>query len=142
MIKVKISGTEELEARLKRASAELVNEVGAEVRASANEYTLLAKQSASAQFGDKGFLVSGIQPVSISPLNWKVDSHSRYSAYMEWGTITHVSVPADLADYAIQFKGKGLRTTGGIIPRPFFFKHAPLVQGKLFERIKAVLEGI
>lgn len=34
-------------------------------------------------------------------------SAAAYSAYIEWGTKTKVSVPADLTDYAAQFKGRG-----------------------------------
>jgi hypothetical protein len=36
-----------------------------------------------------------------------VYSHAFYSAYLEWGTKSKVDVPADLQQYAQQFRGKG-----------------------------------
>jgi hypothetical protein len=57
---------------------------------------------------------------------------------VEWGTITKVSVPQELQAYAIQFKGKGIRKTGGMIPRPFFFQHRGPVMAELQKNLKQV----
>lgn len=142
MIRVSITGLKEFERKLKAAPAKILKEVDAEVKDAANEFSLLAKQSASSQFGDKGFLVTQIQAEAVAPLRSKVVSGAHYSPYLEFGTIQHVSVPSDLQDYAIQFKGMGIRTTGGIIPRPFFFKHMPKIQKQLVDRVKNVLGGL
>jgi hypothetical protein len=50
-------------------------------------------------------LINGIQSERLDEMDWKVTSYAEYSAYVEWGTRTRVSVPADLAQYAQQFKG-------------------------------------
>ena len=140
MIKVNVTGLKELEARLKNAPEKIRREVDAEVQEGAREFALRAKQSASSQFGDKGVLAAGIQPENRGLMNAFVFSNAKYSAYIEWGTITKVLVPAELQEYAIQFKGKGLRTTGGISPRPYFFRHTEPIQQLIMQRIRAVLD--
>lgn len=141
MVKVEIKGLKELNVRLN--PKEVVNQVDAEIQASAKEYALLAKQSASAQFGDKGILAGSIQPeFKPGTLSAGVNANANYSAYLEFGTIQHVNVPPDLKDYAIQFKGQGIRKTGGIIARPYFFPQQPIVQTNLIKRIKAIVEDI
>lgn len=142
MIRVNVTGIKDLEKRLKAAPDKVKREVNAEVQDAARQYSLLAKQSASSQFGDYGNLAGGIQPEDRGFMNAFVFSNARYSAYVEWGTITRVMVPTDLAAYAIQFKGKGIKKNGGLYPRPFFFKHAPLVQKNLVENVTKVLDGI
>lgn len=44
----------------------------------------------------------------------------KYAPYVEFGTGDLVSVPSDLTDYAIQFKGKGIRKVNNRA-RPYFF---------------------
>ncbi|MNI70504.1 hypothetical protein D3C73_1263220 [compost metagenome] len=53
-------------------------------------------------------------------LNFSIEVGAKYSPYVEFGTGTEVDVPAELKDYAYQFKGKGQRTVN-IPARPFFF---------------------
>lgn len=43
-----------------------------------------------------------------------------YAPYVEFGTGTKVKVNADTRDYAIQFKGRGIREVN-LIARPYFF---------------------
>lgn len=141
MVKVEIKGLKELNVRLN--PKRVVTEVDAEVKAAGKEFAKLANQSAAAQFGDKGILLGGIQPIKNPPfLQSGAESNARYSAYLEFGTIQHVNVPPDLKDYAIQFKGQGIRKTGGIIARPYFFPQQPIVQTNLIKRIKAIVEDI
>jgi hypothetical protein len=64
-----------------------------------------------------------------------VTSNAYYSAYHEWGTISHVVVPANLQEFAIQFKGQGIKQTGGIYARPFFFIHQETVIRNLTKRL-------
>jgi len=45
---------------------------------------------------------------------------AHYAPYVEFGTVTRVQVPAGWEDYARQFKGGGVRSTGGNFPQPFF----------------------
>lgn len=142
MVRIDISGLNELNRRLKEAPEKVKRQAGEAIEFAAKGYVTKAKQSASSQFGDKGNLAGGIQWVKNSPLQATVTSNAFYSAYFEWGTITHVSVPAELKEYAIQFKGKGIRKTGGIIPRPFFFQHQPVIEKQLIQDLTDIVDGI
>lgn len=72
---------------------------------------------------DMGFLRNSIQEKEVRELEWEVTANATYAPYIEFGTITKVSVPVELAAYAMQFKGKGIYKTGGMAARPFFFHH-------------------
>ena len=69
---------------------------------------------------DTGKLRQGINAEKINDLNWQIVARERYSAYMEFGTGGLVDVPPELADIAIQFKGKGIRQIN-IMPRPYLY---------------------
>ena len=142
--KVEIKGLKELQARFDSLPKHLQTEVRATVENGAKEWVRGAKRDCKAV--DTGFLRNGIsyaQTIS-SPTKsaFEIVSNSEYSPYIEWGTITKVDVPAAESEYAIQFKGKGLRTNGGIIPRPFFFKQKLVVQGKVEKGIQSILSEI
>jgi hypothetical protein len=96
-----------------------------------------------------GVLKGQITSTQLAEMDWKVTSGADYSAFIEFGTRSRVQVPADLAQYAQQFKGgngggdaktaiyewcrlKGIDEknwwwifikimTVGINPHPFFF---------------------
>lgn len=57
-----------------------------------------------------------------------------YAPYQEWGTGGLVSVPAELSDFAIQFKGKGVRQVN-MAPHPFFFPPYIEERPKIIKRI-------
>ena len=139
MVKVNLIGFKEFEDKLKSAPAKLVNEVSHEVIDAGNEFSRLAKRDAPV---DLGQLRGGISSVPVAKLTVDVVSAAKHSPYIEWGTITKVKVPGELQEYAIQFKGKGIRKNGGILPRPFFFKQMPIVRKKFIERIQNVLSSI
>jgi hypothetical protein len=96
----------------------------------------------------------------VSPVN--------YSAYIEWGTKTRVSVPSDVAGYAATFRGGGpgggnakamiyewMNRVGiakefqwitfiniivkGIRPHPFFFIQRPIVEKQLIADLQAIV---
>lgn len=142
MVRINVKGLTDLSKRLKEAPEKVKRQAGEAVGFAAKTYATKAKQSATAQFGDKGGLLGGITFNQPSPLLANVTSNAFYSAYFEWGTITHVSVPAELKEYAIQFKGKGIRKTGGIIPRPFFFQHQPVIEKQLIQDLTDIVDGI
>lgn len=136
MVKVNLIGFKEFSDRLKAAPAKMSQRVSFEVLDAANQFARLAKRDAPV---DEGQLRGGISARQINNLTAEVVSAAKHSPYIEWGTIQHVSVPAELQDYAIQFKGKGIRKTGGIIPRPFFFKQIPIIRKQFTERIEKLI---
>jgi HK97 gp10 family phage protein len=119
-VTISIHGVDRLIKHAQKYQRNVVQEVDAELAAVAVQYEDRAVRAAPV---DTGFLRSKISFYKNGQLSYVVVSQAPYSAYIEWGTITRVSVPADLVDFAAQFKGRGLRKTGGIHPRPFFFIH-------------------
>jgi hypothetical protein len=139
MIKVELKGFEELRRKIGNLAEEFETEVDAEVENVAKLFVSDAVHSAVEQgIFDQGRLVGDIRYEKIGKMQYTGISGARYSAYHEWGTITHVSVPADQQTYALQFKGRGIKKTGGIYPRPFFFIQIPKAQ----ERMKDIPQTV
>lgn len=142
-IRVEIKGLRELQAKFNALSGEMQTEVRAIIEAGAKDWVRGAKRAAAV---DNGFLKNGItygQGIADKThCTFFVFSNAKYSPYIEWGTITKVSVPEELSNYAIQFKGKGLLKTGGITPSPFFFPQQLPVKKATELRIKALVETV
>ena len=112
-------------------------EVDAEMSAVANGFV---NRAVSAAPVDTGFLKGQITFSRLSEMNYEIVSGAFYSAYVEFGTITRVRVPADLVQYAAYFKGKGIRKNGGIYPHPFFFPQLPIAQAELNKNLSQVVK--
>ena len=141
MVKVNLIGFKELEAKLKNAPKELKDEVGVRVQLAGESFLRLAKRSLASGMlkHPTGALEGSITKFpsgTSTQLHCEVVAQKHYAPYVEWGTITKVRVPSELASYAAQFKGRGLKKNGGISPRPFFFKHIPTVRNELIEDLK------
>ena len=82
---------------------------------------------------DLGILKSSING-EVSGLNGAVGSTVKYSPYVEFGTGGLVDVPAGLEDYAIKFKGAGVKQVN-MPPQPFlipaFKKHTAIMMAEL-----------
>lgn len=131
---VNIIGFKEFEGKLNRLPKQVIDTANAYVFDAAKEWEQLAKRSAPV---DKGALVGRIKGSSTGVMKAEVVSPVIYSPYREWGTGLFVSVPADLASYAIQFKGK--KQIKGSNGKPFLFIHKEPVKIKLFNRIQKLL---
>lgn len=72
-------------------------------------------------------------------IGWVLENPKDYAAFVEFGTGASVHVPEGLADYAQQFKGKGIKEVN-LPARPFFF--TPFLNGrkKLIEDIKKAIK--
>lgn len=77
---------------------------------------------------DKGGLRSGIRPYNKG-LSGEVVASKEYSPYQEFGTGTKVNVPSELTDYAMQFKGRGLRKVN-MKAQPFLYPAFNIQQDK------------
>lgn len=140
MITLNVIGLDETIAKLdKLASSELKTELSGILESGAQRFVAGAKRAAPVNFG---VLRNEISYEKLGDLNFEVVSNAYYSPYLEWGTITHVNVPGEYADYAAQFKGNGIRKTGGIYPHPYFFPQAPLTEKYLTEAIQSFINGI
>lgn len=101
---ITLTGWKEFEKKALDMTKLLPKEMNIAARTAAQTWEQLADRDAPIDFGG---LRQGISSHKISDGNWEVVSSKNYSAFMEWGTKSHVSVPADLTDYAMQFKGTG-----------------------------------
>lgn len=122
--KIELKGADELITRIDTDQARM-DEMGAIIDSNAQKMAATAKRYTS-KFS--GGYTQGIlrNLISALPLEKTSDgfvsgmvSGAKYSAYVEWGTGTKVDVPADLTEYAIQFKGT--KAVKGMRAQPFFF---------------------
>lgn len=82
---------------------------------------------------DLGILKGGIYKEQQG-INAEVGDRIKYAPYVEFGTGGLVNVPKGLEDYAIQFKGKGIKQVN-LPPRPFLFNSA-------FEEVQAMIKRV
>jgi hypothetical protein len=117
---------------------DLAIEVDAELEEGARQFTGLVKLKAP---GDTGRLRGS---ANYAPTGRKMSYESfvqtNYAAYQEWGTIQYVSVPPELRDIAIKYKGKGIKKTGGVKPKHYFFSNMALVIPSVIQNINNVVE--
>jgi HK97 gp10 family phage protein len=139
MVKIDIKGLDKMIADIEKMPSSFKEEVSGVLERGAQTFVRNAKRDAPV---DHGALRNGISYFPNAPLSFQVASNAFYSAYLEWGTIAHVRVPAELQAYASEFKGKGLRKTGGIYPHPFFFKQESVVREQIEKGIEAVINDL
>lgn len=136
---VSLNGFEDLRKRIGEAVDRYVPELDAEMTAVVNGF--VNRAVLAAPVGD-GILKNGITFARLAQLHYEIVSSAFYSAYNEWGTVTRVKVPTELQAYAIQFKGKGIKKTGGMYPHPFFFIQMPIAKEELLKQSLRVLKEL
>lgn len=138
---VEIKGLRELQAKLKALPVQLKKEANGIVQRGAEVFIRGAQRDVPVRFG---FLRGAINfaPNPVTNLQVRLAAWKKYAAYLEWGTITRVVVPAGLEPYAITFKGRGIRKNGGIFPHPFFFKQLPLAKKTIEQGFSSMLKDI
>ena len=114
---MKITGVDDVISDFKKFGREGKNTVKDITKIKARDIERDAKSLAPFKFGK---LRQGIKAEQITPLTWDIVAHEIYSPYIEYGTGSKVSVPLGLEDYAMQFKGKGIRDVS-IPPQPFLY---------------------
>jgi len=139
MITINVIGLDETLANLDKLPDTLRTELSATLERGAQTFVRNAKRDAPVNMG---VLRNEITYEKIGEMTFNVVSGANYSPYMEWGTITRVRVPGELAEYASQFKGRGIRKTGGISPHPYFFIQTPIVEEQLNDEVPKVLDDI
>jgi HK97 gp10 family phage protein len=143
-ISFKIEGLDALIKRIGKLAPEIAKEVAMEVNASALAIQSKARKSVASNSTDKGRLVGSIQLKEINKgdkVVYTVGSRLKYAPYVEFGTGGTVNVPAGYEDFAIQFKGKGIRKIN-LRPRPYlipaFESEIPILRKNIQNVIKNV----
>jgi HK97 gp10 family phage protein len=140
-ISFKIEGLDALIKRLGKLSPEIAKEVAMEVNASALAIQSKARKDVVV---DNGILRNSIQLKEVNKgdkIIYTVGSALKYAPYVEFGTGGTVNVPAGYEDFAIQFKGKGMRKIN-LKPRPYlipaFESEIPILRKNIQNVIKNV----
>ena len=137
----RIEGLDALITRLGKLAPEIAKEVAMEVNASALAIQSKARRDVKV---DNSTLRSSIQLKEINrgdKIMYTVGSRLKYAPYVEFGTGGTVNVPAGYEDFAIQFKGKGIRKIN-LRPRPYlipaFESEIPILRKNIQNVIKNV----
>ena len=100
---VTIKGLSSTISELRKFGEKAEKLINAETQSTAFNIEEDAKKRAPKNFGK---LAQSISHAKVNPALYKVTVNELYGAYMEFGTGTKVSVPAEFADMAATFKGK------------------------------------
>ena len=100
---VMIKGLASTIAELRAYGKDIDKMIDAETESIAFQIETDAKKLAPKNFGK---LAQSISHAKVKPALYKVTVNELYGAYMEFGTGSKVSVPAEFADMAATFKGK------------------------------------
>ena len=137
----RIEGLDALIKRIGKLAPEIAKEVAMEVNASALAIQSKARRDVVV---DNSTLRSSIQLKEINrgdKIMYTVGSRLKYAPYVEFGTGGTVNVPAGYEDFAMQFKGKGIRKIN-LRPRPYlipaFESEIPILRKNIQNVIKNV----
>jgi phage gpG-like protein len=113
-----LKGTKELVKKLAKYSDKVHKGVQDQTQKFLLKVELEAKLAVVADLGGlRGFIKA--TPTS-DKMGGVVGAYVHYAPYVEFGTGAKVKVPKGLEDYAMQFKGKGIRKVN-LPARPFLF---------------------
>lgn len=128
--KAEIKGLDSLLKKLETKSKDLKEEVAEEI----NDFGKRVVEKAKVRVPkDVGGLAQATNSLPF-PNGISIVAAKDYAAFVEFGTGALVKVPAGLEDYAIQFKGKGIKQVN-LPARPFLFN-------SFFEEKKSLLDNI
>ena len=166
---ITLKGFDQYAKKLQNASNGLAVEV--DLEADATSQNVASRARLKAPLND-GTLRASIQPEKIRDGVYSVQAAANYAAYVEFGTRRRASVPADLQEYASQFKGSTGRSseeakaaiyewcrkqgipeerwwgifmslmTNGMRPHPFLFNSLDEEEPLFFKRLQAILDDI
>lgn len=165
VLSVQVKGLDKVLKNLKDESKDKLDLVDAEMSASAEMIRLNAARNVPVNMGQLRSSISTKQ----SYLNKEVNVNAFYAPYVEFGTKTLTSVPSELQNYAVQFKGstgrggklkdaiykwakqKGIEkkfwyiiylkiAKFGSRPHPFLFPAFSSERPRLLDRLKKILK--
>lgn len=114
-------GFDELVARLEKAPELLNDEVKAKIEDGAQAIAAEAKQRAPVNFGILKNLIVVTQNAQSQGASANVESLAEYSAYVEFGTGTRVSIAVDPDEREYEASFKTGKEVPGMYARPFLF---------------------
>ena len=134
---VNVTGLEGVKKMLENADKAINQELSNEIASAANNIRNSAIRLAPVNFG---VLRGSIVAEKITDLSYIIEARVKYAAYVEFGTGGLVTVPSEYKDYAILFKGKGLRKVN-MRAQPYLFPSLEMEKPKLIQRLKALINA-
>lgn len=132
-----IKGIKSVEDALKRKEKAVTTGLDLEMNAYVIDIEAAATRKAPV---DTGKLRQGFFIDTSKKLNKSVGNSKEYAPYVEFGTGTLVNVPKGLEEYAMRFKGKGIKKVN-LPARPFLFNSQRELLPKFLKRINNLISG-
>lgn len=133
-----IKGLKQVLKNLDKFGKEAKKEIDIVTFATAKDIELDAKNLAPV---DLGKLRQNILVEKVEESDYKVVSLMKYSAFVEFGTGKNVSVPDELRELAVLFKGKGVKEIH-IQPQPFLYPAFVKGRENYLKDLEALLEDL
>lgn len=131
----KVTGITELIKGFSTLEQKTIHVLDAELAGSAETIVTNAKAAVPSRTGG---LNRSISFVRNGILDYTITAAEHYAPYVEFGTGSLVDVPAGLEDYAIQFKGRGIKEVN-LPAHPYLFPAFEQERRLLIERLKSEL---
>ena len=132
-MKLSIKGNQTIIRGIRAYEKQSIERTKEELKAWADKTEMDAKRDVPV---DTGALQSSIHQSSENDgLVQTVGTNVEYAPYVEFGTGTLVDVPQGLEDYAIQFKGSGVKEVN-LPARPYLFGNARNNFSEMIERLR------
>lgn len=132
-----IKGIKAVEDALKRKEKAVTTGLDLEMNAYVTDIEGMATRKSPT---DTGKLKQGFFIDVSKKLNKSVGNSKEYAPYVEFGTGALVNVPKGLEEYAMRFKGKGIKKVN-LPARPFLFNSQRELLPKFLKRINNLISG-
>jgi HK97 gp10 family phage protein len=143
-LNVDVKGTDALIKKLSEFGDDVIFEVDAETKDAANKIVAQAKNNLSG-VTDQGGLVNAFfveKPLDTDDkIVYAAGNRQNYAPYVEFGTGRLVSVPNELKELAIQFKGRGIKEVN-LPARPFLWPALVKESAEYIKRLKTILKRL
>lgn len=132
--------------RLSEFGVQITEKVADEIEGTTLDIETEAKMNLAAHMSSSKYSFGGLM-ASIHSLTDRKNlagiayTNKKYAPYIEFGTGGMVKVPAGFEEFALQFKGKGIREVN-LPARPYMYPALFKNQKLLFERLKNILDGL
>ena len=139
----------ELDSLIKKLSNlgdRITERMADEIEATTLDVETDAKMSLAASMSSSKYSLGGLMSSIHSLTDRKTlagiaYTNIKYAPYIEFGTGGLIKIPAGFEEFALQFKGKGIKKIN-LPARPYMYPALFKNQKMLFERLKNILDGL
>jgi len=139
-ISLNVFGLDKVFSTLNKLSKELQDEISLELHASATNIRTNAIKNTPVNFSTLRSSIQVITEGEGASTAYSIGSMLKYAPYVEFGTGGSVLIPAGYEDFAILFKGKGVRKIN-LRPKAYLIPAFEIEKVKLIKRVKEILNA-